>query len=277
MSEFEQTEEPRRIVEIDPNEVSVVDHPAIERRFLVIKSLEKQDMPREEISLEEDDAAEEAEAEKDAEEQEVAQDASEAPVEEEEQENAEADPEKLMEAAAALLPWLRSQMQSAEGELRGQLSAFLEALGQDTEPEAEEAKAEDSDEEDEDMKEEEEEKSEGGWQQQLEAVNETLSANVSKASEEDEEADDAEKSEEEEADADSEFVTTKQFEAFASGVTDALTNIATSMAQVSKSVATVEAFTPVSKAAEDVAPVTDEVSKGDTDAALFGSFFGRKR
>jgi hypothetical protein len=259
MSDLDQTEEPRRLLEIDANEVSLVDSPAIRRTFLVVKSSEKKDMAREELDLE------------NAEDEDVATDSSQT----EETENA--DPTKVMEAAADLLPWLRAQMQDAEGELRGQLSAFLEALGEDEMPEGapeEEDMAEETTEENEEEKSEESaapaEGGGGNWQADLDAVNETLSAAVSKEEgAEEEEDEEAEKSAEN-------FVTTDQFETFAQGVTSALSNIATSMASVQKSVGAIESFTPVSKGADDVASTEEaEIAKRNPESALFSNLFKR--
>lgn len=285
MSEFEQTEEPRVLEEIDANEVSLVDHPAIQRTFLIVKRHSENDMPREEIDLEENEEQSEeqtaeategdAGAEKD-EEGAVTEDSSDgAETADDADTEKEADPTKVMEAAAELLPWLRAQAQEAEGELKGQLDAFLEALGDDEMPEGEgegedeEAKAEDSEMEEE---EEESEKSEQGWQEQLDAVNTQL-ADVSKS--DDEKEKEAEKSED-----GSDFVTTETFNAFAEGVTNALGQIASSMTKVSKRMEDFGSFTPVSKAEEDAGAeveATEEVSKAASDDKLFAGLISTKR
>ena len=279
MSEFEQTEEPRRLAEIDANEVSLVDSPAIRRKFLIVKRLED-GMPREEIDLdekkvEEEEAQSEEQAASDvdadaapekSEEETVAQDASQEKAEDEEDEEEEeeaekADPAKVMEAASALIPWLMEQAQSAEGELKGQLSAFLDALGKDAE------KMEGEEEEEEEDTEKSESGSEGGWQQQLADVNASLQADVAKAEGEEEDEEDTEKSEEAAPAAD--YVTAEQFNEFATGITSVLQQLAETQTKVSKSVSDLSSFTPVSKAADDVAE-QDEVSKAaNSDEKLF--------
>jgi len=279
MSEFEQTEDSRRLEDIDANEVSVVDHGANNRVFAVVKRAET-NMAREKIDLskdeEEDEESEQqsedqagdavdgdASSEKDAEAP-VAQDASQEPTEGAEgEEEAEADPAEAdpadsdLAVFAELLPFLQSQREGAEGELAAQLDAAIEALSGEGEGEEGESEAEA----------EEEEKSDEGWEKQLDTVNQTLSS-VSKAKEEDkeeeEEAAPAEKSEPE-----SNFVSTEQFEKFATGVASALTSISTSMTAVSKSVEKYDSFIPVAKSADGVDVESEEVTVSKRDNDLF--------
>ena len=290
-----ETEDPRKLESIDANEVSLVDAPAIRRKFLIVKRAEDA-VARQKIDLKADEAAD---AEKDSGEGPVAQDASQDPsietdtASDGDQPPAEkADPAMVMEAASAMIPWLVAQAEEADGELKAQLSQFLEAMGVDaaaaqadaeaadgaeeTPADAEEEKAEDGEEDP--PEDDEAEKSNEGWESQLDAVTASMSGVAKGKGEEEEEADpEAEKSEEGSA-----YVTTEQFESFATKMTQAITGIASSVQsvakraeEVSKRAAKLDSFTPVSKGADDHTPPADEVAKSDD---VFGpNFFEARR
>ncbi|HUX16501.1 MAG TPA: hypothetical protein VMW52_08505 [Phycisphaerae bacterium] len=287
MSEFEQTEDPRVLESIDANEISLVDTPAILRTFLVVKRLED-GMARKQIALEDE---QEASDEEKAAEGAVAQDASQADIKTDTasggDDHAEkADPAAVMESASDLLPWLVAQFEDADGELKGQISAFLEALGVDAtaageaeaeteaEPEAKAAPkakapkapaaADEEDDEEDDT-----EKANEGWESRLSAVTASLTADVAKAEGEEEEEDDTEKAE------GSSYVTNEQFEAFATKMTDAIAGVATSMQAVSKRAAKLDSFTPVSKGADDHTKAETEVAKGSGDGKIFSGLFNK--
>ena len=288
-----ETEDPRQLESIDANEISLVDSPAIRRKFLIVKRAEDE-VARKKIDLDEEKGAADG-AEKDSEEGPVAQDASQDPSietdtasEEADADAVKADPAEVMEAAAALITWLTAQAEEADGELKGQLSMFLEALGVDAAAEGEapaegeeeappEEKAEDeppAEEEEEEA--EEEEKSDEGWESQLDAVNASMADVAKGADEEEEEEEEAEKSEDESA-----YVTTESFDAFATKMTQAITGIASSIQsvakqsdEVSKRAAKLDSFTPVSKGADDHTPPADEVAKSED---VFGAGFFEAR
>jgi len=298
MSEFEQTEDPRVLESIEANEVSLVDTPAIQRTFLIVKRLEDK-VAREKIALDDSQNDEGDGAEKDAEGP-VGQDASQADIETDTKstdsngdEVAEkADPAEVMEAASAIIPWLAAQAEEADGELKAQLSQFLEAMGVDPAAAQEDAAAADGEEEEgpadmpekaegeEEGDEEEEEdpnaeKSNEGWEAQLDAVTSSLTA-VSKgkgapapAKEEEEDPEMAK------SDDGSSYVSADQFDAFATKMTNAIAAMAANQAQVSKALGS---FTPISKGSDDhvPGPNAETVSKADD---VFGpSFFeARKR
>lgn len=285
MSESEQNEDPRRLAEIDGKEISLVDHAAIKRKFLIVKRAEDA-VPREKISLEDekDESAEQAEDKVDAGEEKasegaVAQDVAQDPSIEtdtasdgdEPAEKEAADPEAVMEAAAALMPWLKAQHSGADGELKSQIAGFLEALGQDVSDAAEgEEKADDSEEESE-AEEEEAEKSAEGWEAQLDAVSASF-ADVAKGDGMDDEEDEEDMAKSDDAAAN--YVTAEQFDAFATKVTQAITAMASNVATVSKRADKLASFTPVSKGADDHTPPQDEVEKSET---IFGRDFFAKR
>lgn len=286
-----ETEDPRQLESIDANEVSLVDSPAIRRKFLIVKRAEDA-VARKKIDLNEEEPSEEeseAGAEKDAAEGPVAQDASQDPSIEtdtasdgDEPPAEKADPAKVMEAASALIPWLLTQVEEADGELKGQLSQFLETM--DVDAAAEEEKAEGDAPEEDDMSEAEEddadaEKSNEGWESQLAAVNASLAGVAKGEGEEEEEEEDpaAEKGEE-----GSSYVTVEQFDAFATKMVQTVAGIASSVQsvskraeEVSKRAAKLDSFTPVSKGADDHTPPADKVAKSDE---VFGaSFFEARR
>lgn len=253
MSDFEETEDQRRLQDIEANEISFVDEPAIRRRFLLTKRLDEDQM-RTKIELEDTRDDKEAEdempqknTEKDAAvesdaggEEAVAQDASQTEGEGEggDAEKA-ADPKKVVETASALIPWLMTQQEGADGELKAQLAALLEALGKDGAPAAD-AAAGDA------------EKSAGNWQTQLDAINAKLSA-VTKAA--DKEGEETEKA--------SNYVTAEQFDAFATKMASTVGQMAEQMTKVSKRVDDAMSFTPVSKGGDDHEPPTDGVTKAN--------------
>ena len=58
MSEFEQTEDPRRLEDIEANEVSAVDRGAVGRTFAIVKRAENT-MAREKVDLSKDEEEDE--------------------------------------------------------------------------------------------------------------------------------------------------------------------------------------------------------------------------
>jgi hypothetical protein len=139
----ESQEKIRELVDLDVEEVSLVDHPAIEREFLVVKNLEDEPMaddasvPAEDLEKQEDEEEETEETPEtsdgppaeEAKADEVPDAAAEEAPEEEPEKQLAPD---LAAAVETALPWLREQAEMAEGDLKGALSrlaTFFEEEG----------------------------------------------------------------------------------------------------------------------------------------------------
>lgn len=260
--------EPRRLLEIEAKEVSLVDRAAIRRKFLIVK--------RQPPAQEESMTAEETEETEEMSEDEKSAPAAEAveastpapgpPGTSEESEGSEepeasedAEPEKaaasdIKEALMKLKPWLTSQADEAEGELKGIIEGLVDMLGE-SDDSSEPADGE------EDTEKATDDTPLAEVLSQLKQISSAMPAAAPPAP-----AADA-------AVAKNAGVSVEQFMEHAKVVNSTLTTMAASIAQVSKRFDAFEAI-PVAKGAGD--PPNKASAKGEakTDDEIFSGLFG---
>lgn len=268
MSDTEETKEPRRLIHIRPNEVSLVDYGANGKTFAVMKRLEDGDMgERTKIDLGAAKAEDEdkEEMEKDAapatDAGDVVGDAAKAEDEETEEASDEAsedDAEKgkgLEAAVGDLAPWLQAQLEGASDEDKALIMAVLENMGEEEAPPADEA--------------DDAEKATDELAELKAAVKELQAAQSAKADGGEEEEEPAEKKV---SKADTRYVTKADFDAFKGEIMGTLKDAVTGVTSVAKRLSTIESTTqPVSKSADDIVPPSsgkDDTKKSDDE--LFG-------
>lgn len=252
-------EKPQRLLEIEPAEVSVVDEPAIRRRFIVTKRKSKEDVMAEEQTEESTEKAGEEEEEKATDmapdessetEPQKAEDGEEEEGGEEEEEEKADNP---MQHIAALLPNLEQMVEGedVDDETKAHVQALMEMM-----------KAEDA------------EKSEMAEVKKQLAQLTLLVKKSIEGEEEEEEKEKAEDGEEEEPEKSADApVTRAEFQSFQSEVVSAIETLAETQTSVAKSLGKI---IPVAKGKDPEADGGQKTPKDveKSDGALFGSVLG---